>query len=356
MPSIEGGGVEKNLFIISNYLSSRLDKVILVTASKEFNRRFKNIKIISPKINLKSSGRNLKYIFCLFELFKIFIKNRQVSILSFQANLYCIILSKIFNNKIIVRSNSSPSGWSKNFIKRKLFKIVLNFADTIIVNSESFKKEFKDKFNLKTVKIYNPLNKNEIIKLSKKKIKFPFFKKRKELKIINIGRFTDQKDHITLLKSIDEINNKINLKLLIIGRGINLVKMKEFIKKRNLEKNVKILDFKKNPYPYLRMADMFILTSKFEGLPNVLLEASALKKFIVSTDCPTGPNEIVLNNKSGFLCKVNDFKDISKKIFYFYNHQAKYKNKFKNYNQHLKKFDFNENLKKYFYEIIKITK
>ena len=117
-----------------------------------------------------------------------------------------------------------------------------------------------------------------------------------------------------------------------------------------------VLDFKKNPYPYLRMADMFILTSKFEGLPNVLLEASALKKFIVSTNCPTGPNEIVLDNKSGFLCKVNDFKDIAKKITYFYNHQTKLKNKFKNYNHHLKKFDFNENLKKYFYEIIKITK
>ncbi|AFS47845.1 glycosyltransferase, family 1 [alpha proteobacterium HIMB5] len=104
------------------------------------------------------------------------------------------------------------------------------------------------------------------------------------------------------------------------------------------------------------MADMFILTSKFEGLPNVLLEASALKKFIISTDCPTGPNEIVLNNKSGFLCKVNDFKDISKKISYYYNHRTKFKNKFINYDRHLKKFDFNENLKKYFYEINKIIK
>ncbi|AFS47844.1 glycosyltransferase, family 1 [alpha proteobacterium HIMB5] len=232
MPSIEGGGVEKNLFIISNYLSNKLDNIILVTASKEYKKKFKNIKIISPRINLKSSGRKLKYIFCLFELLKIFIKNRRISVLSFQANLYCIILSKIFNNKIIVRSNSSPSGWSKNFIKRKLFRIILNFADTIIVNSQDFKKEFKNMFNLQTIKIYNPLNKNEIIKLSKKKIRFPFFEKEKEFKIINIGRFTDQKDHITLLKSIYEIKSKINVKLLIIGRGINLSKMREFIKKK----------------------------------------------------------------------------------------------------------------------------
>ena len=71
------------------------------------------------------------------------------------------------------RQIASPSGWSGNFIKIAFFKTVLRLANCIIVNSHDFKNEFKDKFNIKAECIYNPLNKNEIIKNSKKKINFP---------------------------------------------------------------------------------------------------------------------------------------------------------------------------------------
>ena len=195
--------------------------------------------------------------------------------------MYCILISKLFNTKIIVRSNSSPSGWSKNVLKKKLFKLILGWADSIIVNSFDFKQEYKRKFNLKTIMIYNPLNKDEIIKLSKKKINFPFFDKSKKfLKLINIGRFVDQKDQLTLLKSVNELKEIINFKLLLIGKGIYLNKLRKYINEKELNKNVKIINFKENPFPYLKKADLFILTSKYEGLPNVLLEAAVLKKIL----------------------------------------------------------------------------
>jgi glycosyltransferase involved in cell wall biosynthesis len=86
--------------------------------------------------------------------------------------------------------------------------------------------------------IYNPLNLNQIIKLSKKKIFFPFFDKHKELKIINIGRFVDQKDHMTLLKAMNELNFlNINFKLLIIGKGVNFNIMNYYIQNNNLDQN-----------------------------------------------------------------------------------------------------------------------
>ena len=139
--------------------------------------------------------------------------NKETLVLSFQANVYCILIAKFFKCKIIIRSNSSPSGWSNNFLKRKLFKLILGFADTIIVNSKDFKKEFKKQFSLNTVMIYNPLNKNEIINFLKKKLIFHFFnKKSNNLKIINIGRFTYQKNHITLVKSSKSFKDKINFK------------------------------------------------------------------------------------------------------------------------------------------------
>ena len=356
MPSIEGGGVEKNLFIISNFLTKKYKDINLITTSKEYKKKFINIKIISPKFNLSNQSRKIKYLFCLYELFKMLIKRENVLIISFQANLYCILIAKLFRKKILVRSNSSPSGWSKNFLKKILFKLILKFADTVVVNSIEFKKEFKKKFNLSAVNIYNPLNKEEILKLSKKRISFPFFdKSKKSLKIINIARFTDQKDHFTLLRSANVLKkNNINFKLLIIGRGTNYKNMKNYISKHKMSKMIKILNFKNNPFPYLNKSDIFLLTSKFEGLPNVLLEALVLKKIIISTNCPTGPKEILQNGKLGFLCKVGDHMQIAKYIEQCM-HKKKKINKIitRAYNS-LDRFNYMKNLNKYYLEIEKL--
>ncbi len=357
MPSIEGGGVEKNLFLISDFLSKQIDDIYIITSSKKFKKRFKKLTFITPKLDLDKYSRKIKYLFCLYELCKLIIRKKRVLIFSFQANLYCILISKLFNTKIIIRSNSSPSGWSKNILKKKLFKLILGWADTIIVNSLDFKNEYKRKFNVKTVMIYNPLNKNEIIKLSKKRIDFSFFNKSKKfLKLINIGRFTDQKDQLTLLKSVNELKETINFRLLIIGRGTYFNKFKKYINEKKLNKNVKILDFKKNPFPYLKRADIFILTSKYEGLPNVLLEAATLKKNIISTNCPTGPREILKSGKYGFLCNIGDYRQISKKILYYNSTNKKTLDSITNaaYNS-LDRFDYKYNLYKYYYEIKKLV-
>ena len=240
MPSIEGGGVEKNLFIIANYFSSKSNNIKLITASNGFDQKFENIDIIKPEISfLKNTSRKLKYLICLLELLKLILSGKEISVFSFQANLYCIILCKIFKIKIIIRSNSSPTGWSKNSLKKFIFKYLLGIADKVIVNSIDFKKQFKVLFNINAKCIYNPLNKSEILKYSKEPIEFPFYKKnKKSLRIITIGRFTDQKDHQTLLKSLNEIKDKINFKLLIIGRGVNKYKISNYIKENNLDSDV----------------------------------------------------------------------------------------------------------------------
>jgi len=355
IPSIEGGGVEKNLFIIANYLSSIDNNIKLITASRGFNKKFKNIDIIKPKLSfLKNTSRKLKYLICLLELLKLILSGKEISVFSFQANLYCIILCKIFKIKVVIRSNSSPTGWSKNSLKKFVFKYLLGIADKVIVNSIDFKKQFKVLFNINAKCIYNPLNKSEILKYSKEPIEFPFYKKnKKSLRIITIGRFTDQKDHQTLLKSLNEIKDKINFKLLIIGRGVNKYKISNYIKENNLKNNVKILPFQNNPFKYLIMSDLFILTSKFEGLPNVLLEAAVLKKFIISTNCPTGPREILQNGKGGFLFKIGDYKNLSQKILNYHQNKKKLKVKINHNYKNLVRFDINKNLQKYYTEIKK---
>ena len=267
---------------------------------------------------------------------------------SFQANLYAIFICKFLNTKIISRSNSSPSGWSNNLIKRIVYKFGFSLADVIIVNSIEFKYEMKKKFSINPIHIYNPLNRNEIFRLSKKKIKNPFPKS--VLKLISVGRLVDQKDHLTLLKAVNEIKKNFKFKLILIGRGENLLNIKEFIKKNKLKKFVKVF-YTANPIPFINKADLFILSSKFEGLPNVLLESIALNKMIISSNCPTGPKEILMNGKAGLLFKVGNYKDLSKKIIFFTNNKKKCKKMMNISNMGIMRFDYEKNLKKYFYLI-----
>ena len=345
MPSIEVGGVEKNFFIISNFLAKNLNKTFLITAEKNVSKKLKNIEIIYPKSDFwRKKGRLRKYIVCVFLLIKILVKEKDSLVFSFQANLYAILICKLFRKKIISRSNSSPSGWSNNLIKKFIYKIGLNLADKLIVNSSEFKKEMKKKFSINSVLIYNPLNKEEILRLSKKKIKNYFPKN--ALKIINVGRLADQKDQLTLLKAINIVKNLCKIKLIIIGRGVKLNEIQEYIKLNRLSKLVTVF-YTQNPIPYMRQADVFVLSSKFEGLPNVLLESIVLKKMIISSSCPTGPKEILLNGKAGLLFNVGDYTQLSKKILFYSKNKKKCKRMVNFSCKNIGRFDYKKNLNKY---------
>ncbi len=349
MPSIEGGGVEKNLFIIGNYLSKKFNNVSLITVSKRFRSKFnKKINFISPSMKFWDQlNRKIKYLIAIILLIKELTRNRNSIVLSFQANIYCLIICKVFFVKNVSRSNSAPSGWSKNIIKRLIFKIFFKFSDKIIVNSFQFKKNLKNELGLNSECIYNPLNIKEIIKKSKKK-SVNIFNTKKELKILNIGRLTEQKDQITFLKSLNEIKDKIKFSAVIIGNGFLKEKLDLYIKDNDLSKKVKIINFVENPYPLIKQADIFILTSKFEGLPNVLLESLVLKKFIISSDCPTGPREILLNGKGGMLFNVGNYKQLAEKIIFYYKNKIYSKKMLNRSIKEIKRFDYQKNLEKYF--------
>ena len=349
MPSMDGGGVEKNLIIISNFVSKYIKHITLITFDDNFNNKFsKKIKIIKFKKKTKKKfSKYFKYIVCLFILAKQILSNKKTLVLSFQANIYCLILSKFLGFDAIIRSNSAPQGWTKNFIKKFIFKIFFKFAKKIIVNGEDFKKVIDKEYNIKSVVIYNPLNIEEIKKKSKEKVNLNFFKNNDSLRIINIARFTDQKDHLTLLKAFRDVSKLIKTKLLIMGYGINKEKIYNFILSNNLNHIVKVIPFQSNPYKYLRRSDLFILTSLYEGLPNVLLEAMTLKKFIISSNCPTGPKEILKNGKLGMLFKMKNYKQLKKKIIVFNNNKKTYKKKINKAYTSLERFNYSKNCNKY---------
>ena len=354
MPSIEGGGVEKNLFLISNYLARYFDNISLISLSKKYQKKFdKKIKFITLKSNFWDNiGRRKKFLISIILLIKEIIKKDTV-VFSFQGNIYCTLICKIFFTKIIVRSNSSPEGWSDNICKKLFYRFVLKLADKTIVNSKNFKKQLKTKYNIKSICIYNPLNFKQILKLSKSKNKYNFFK-RGFLNIVSVARFSDQKDYPTIIKSLNIIKKEIKFKAIFIGYGNELKKIKNLINNYKLNKSIKIITNEMNPFPVIKSSNIFILSSKFEGLPNVILEALSIKKFVISSNCPTGPSEILDNGKGGLLFKVGDYKKLSKQIKYYIKNPNICKSKLNYAHKRLVRFDYEKNLKRYKNEIEKV--
>jgi len=347
IPSIENAGVEKNLFIICNFLIKKIDKIYLVTANNNFNKKLdKKIHVVCPKNKFwNNKSRLLKTIYCFFLIINNFEKKDFV-LLSFQANLVASIIAKIYEYKLLLRLNTSPNKYIHNDFQKFFFKIIYKSADQIIVNSKRFKSLLKKKLNINSKFIYNPV-------ISKYKIKKKAKKIKKNLNILNIGRLTDQKDHLTLLRALHLLKkDKIKFTASIIGSGDKYKNLKEYIDKKNLKKEVQLLGYKPDGYKFMTKADVFILSSKYEGLPNVLIEAQQSNTPIISSNCATGPSEILMDGKLGSLYPVGDYKKLYKQIKDFNYNKKKLIKKANLAIKYLKRFDKEVNCNEY-YKVIK---
>ena len=316
-PSIESGGLEKNLFFLINSLAEKNYQVKLITYANninlgKFKKKFyfhKNISLITSNIFGRVNNRYFKYIICSFRLF-FFMLTEKGTIVSFQGNILPIIVAKITGNKVIIRCNTAPSKYINNLFKKYFFKFFYSWSDMILVTSKDFKKEIKKYFNIISKVHKQSLDLEGIKKKSKIKFNFSFFKNFKGLKIINVGRLTHQKNQIILLKAFLKLIKYRKAKLLLIGSGGDEKVLKNFIKQNKIEDLVKIIPFTNNPFKYISLCDVKVLSSRFEGNPNILLETACLKKLIISSDCKVGPKEILQSGKGGILFKAGDYKKL----------------------------------------------
>ena len=351
IPSIEDGGVEKNLFVVSNYLQKNNFSVEILTCNNEKSKKFtKGIKLIGSKDSFwQQRSRKIKYLIWLKILFfNLLCRSEKPLVFAFQANIYAVLVAKFLNVKVVTRSNSAPSGWSKNFIKDRIYKLIIKLADGVMVNSLDFKKSFEKKFDVKVKCIYNPFNESFIKNnLKKNNTKIKFFKKN-YLNIVSVGRLVDQKDHLTLLKAISLLDINFKIKVAIIGKGDKKNLLQKYIFENNLQDKVKLIGYLNNPFPYINQSKILVLPSKFEGLPNILLEGQYLKKYIISTDCPTGPKEILLNGKAGDLIKIGDHKQLFFLIKNYHKRKKLITDKINIGFKNFYRFNYSLNCKKYF--------
>jgi glycosyltransferase involved in cell wall biosynthesis len=154
--------------------------------------------------------------------------------------------------------------------------------------------------------IHNPVVKEELFTLSNLPVTHPWFANKLIPVALSVGRLTPQKDYETLLRALSIAKRKRDLRLMILGEGELRPSLEASIEKLGLIEDVVLPGFTENPFAYMRQADMFVLSSLWEGLPTVLIEAMACGVPVISTDCPSGPDEILENGKWGRLVPVGD--------------------------------------------------
>lgn len=329
IPNLGKGGAERACANILDKLDrNKFDLYCIFYDNNHVYNIKENVKTYT--LNLSGTQNRLKKIIRslhrMIKISQIIKKENPNSIVSFMntVNLSTII-SKILSAskaKIIISEQNTPSVQQKGllgFITKLFMKIIYKKADIIVAVSRGVKNDLMKNFGIKENKIaviYNPIDIDKIRKLSKEEItECEWFNEPIPI-IINVASLTEKKGHKYLLRAFKIARERIRCRLVILGEGPKEKELKELTKNLGISEDVKFLGFQKNPFKFMAKSTVFVLSSIFEGFPNVLIEAMACGIPVISTDCPSGPNEIIKDGTNGFLVPVKDEKTLAEKIIH----------------------------------------
>ncbi len=180
-------------------------------------------------------------------------------------------------------------------------------ADAIVAVSQGIAQRFETDLKLKqgTIQvIHNPVVDDSLWLQAQAPIDHPWFQPDQPPVFLTAGRFVHQKDYALLLQSFAQLQTQSAARLLILGDGPLRSKLQAQVAELGLADRVAMPGFSKNPYAYMSRAAAFVLSSRWEGLPTVLIEALACGCNVISTDCPYGPDEILEGGRYGRLVPV----------------------------------------------------
>ncbi len=159
--------------------------------------------------------------------------------------------------------------------------------------------------------IHNPVVTPALLEQSKAPVDHPWFAPGEPPVIVAVGRLELQKDYPTLFQAFAIARKSREIRLMVLGEGILRLQLEKQIEEMGLQEDIRLEGFVSNPFAYVARSDLFVLSSIFEGLPTVLIEAMAVGTPVVSTDCPSGPREILQGGHYGPLVQMSDPQELA---------------------------------------------
>ncbi|MBD2183570.1 glycosyltransferase [Planktothrix sp. FACHB-1355] len=321
-PTLTGGGAEK---VIVNLIGGFVDRgvnvdLVLVRAEGPF------LALIPPEVRVVNLG--YKRLLLSMPAFVRYLHQSQPTTLltAFEdTNLIALWSRKLagVSTRIVVSVHNTLS-WESQIttqgIKRRIGPYLARWfypqADAVVAVSQGVAEDLVNlgfrSDNLKA--IYNPVVTPELFQKITEFPQHPWFAPDSPPVILGVGRLEKQKDFPTLIRAFAKVHSQRPARLIILGEGIDRPYLEALVRELGVAENVALPGFVANPYAYMARSAVFVLSSLFEGLPTVLIEAMAAGTSPVSTDCKSGPAEILENGRYGKLVPVGDTEAMAEAI------------------------------------------
>lgn len=301
IPELYGGGAERIVGLLSEFLCNIYNVYLFVEEDSEEVYEYGGTKIVlsgegKSKVRILMELKQKYHIDCAISfmehcnILNIQSKGKEAVVFSVRTTLSHRILPKRIDSNI---------------------RCTLQEADHIVAVSEGCRKDLIQNYDMspdEVTTIYNFLDKNMLLRSADRNADevLQSFKGQSKL-FLHIGRVEKVKNQNRLLVQFSRLVEQEDVKLLIVGSGSEEAYLKRRISELGLTDKVTLLPYENNPFRYYRYADAFVLTSKAEGLPNVLLEAMVLKTPVISVDCMSGPRELLAGDQD-YSRKINGYE------------------------------------------------
>ncbi|MDN5096010.1 glycosyltransferase [Aliarcobacter butzleri] len=292
--SLESGGAERVVSNLLNDFVDRYDCYLILIHKNIFYTLDSRVKILNlnEQKNLLGIKKFLRLPLLAYKLSKLIKEYKFDQVISFlsRSNYINILSNILIKHETIINERAMPSLQYEYGINGKINKILIKTlyprACLCLSNSYGNMIDLKNNFNVVKIEyIHNLFDIETIEELSKKDIEF----QKKRFTFVTVGRLDSGKNHKLIIEAVKDFNAD----LWIIGDGELKEGLQKYINELNLNDKVYLLGKKENPFSFLSKADCFVFSSNYEGFPNVLVEALACGLPIISTDCQSGPREIL---------------------------------------------------------------
>ena len=312
LPNLAGGGAERivlNLLKGMEILGVPLDLVVAGLEGPYVDRIPDRVRVI----NL-ATGRVFTAIPALSQYLN---KERPIALIAHlnHANIVALLARKLSGSKIklILVEHNTLSVDKGRSLRAKLLPTMMKWlypqADLVVGVSQGVADDLEQQLKLQpqTVKVvYNPVVDDELLDRAQQGVSHPWFQPDSPPVFLAVGRFSIQKDFLNLIQAFAIVRKQRPARLLILGEGNQRSELEAEIARLEIAADVSLPGFVENPYAYMSRAAAFVLSSRWEGLPTVLIEAMACGCPVVATDCPSGPREILASGKYGRLVPIEN--------------------------------------------------
>jgi glycosyltransferase involved in cell wall biosynthesis len=314
VPDMAGGGAQRSMLNLARGIAAKGFATDLVLARAE-GPYLTQVPETVRLMDLQAS----RVLFSLPALVRYLRREQPEAMLSAlnYANVVALWARRLAGvpRRVVVSERNTFSHWKQKLpspyrlLMSLLLKTFYPWADAIVAVSKGVADDLAQATGIPRERIqviYNPVVTPELCAKAQAPLEHPWFEPGEPPVLLAVGRLTAQKGFSMLIEAFARVRQERLARLVILGEGEERPVLEALVRQLGLEQDVSMPGFVANPYAYMARASLFVLSSSWEGLPAVLIEAQYCGVPVVATDCPSGPREILEDGRYGQLVPVGD--------------------------------------------------